>query len=517
MVTLAGWLTGTQVEPEIIEQTLASMAAVLVGNAEDETNETSLKQPARFVQPGAGLLIFSDPTYTAGASEPGVLDWTPERRTLVYRRPLTGTHPLYYMENWPAEGNLIFASDLRALLVLGAPRRLHLAALDALLHYGFLPAPWTLFRDIHCVPAGSILRWQHTKLVVSPFTDFQLTTTERPEEQLEELSSLLEQTITTLLPQEEQGVTLLHDTAASYYLAGLLAQHQPAAGTLASLLPQAENFAQAAGLPLLLIEGKSQPEYWDAPLSTLATPAIDGRMLRWQQLLHTTAVETGAYVALSALGASNLVHRPAPLPIRQQRDYAPIWSKKAIQRLQQEETWEQTAHAKRLLHKVEEFSDPQQRNDYLALHLRLPDQEVTPALRLAEEENLALRSPFLAPPVVRLLTSLPRKLPSGDTRAGFLNRLLERTSTELAQQARMYAREAGLEPDLSGLFEQQDHKLLCQVLSPEALAQTGLFEAGVIQELLQATTRGPRNPPASLILAFTTQLLCQQFDLDTGE
>ncbi|HET8910698.1 MAG TPA: hypothetical protein VFN23_04495 [Ktedonobacteraceae bacterium] len=521
MVTLAGWLTRTQVAPEVIEQTLESMAVVLADHAANGStaeNEALTRQPARFVQPGAGVLVFSDPTYTAGASEPDVLDWTPERRTMVYRRPLTGTHPLYYCENWPAEGNLVFASDPRALLALGVPRRLHLAALDALLHYGFLPAPWTLFRDIQCVPAGSILRWQHTKLVVNPSTDFQLTSPNQPEEQLEQLSSLLEKTIINLLPQEGlQGVTLLHDTAASYYLSGLLAQYQPACGMLASLQPQSEDFAQAAGLPLLLIEGKSQPEYWIAPLLTLATPTIDGRALRCQQLLHTATMETGAHVALSSLGASNLVHRPVPLTIRQQRDYAPIWSHRSIQHLQQEETWEETAHARKLLHKAEQISDPQQRTDYLALHLRLPDQEVAPALRLANEENLSLRSPFLALPVMRLLTALPRQLPDGMTRAKFLSNILERISPELTQQAKLHAREANVEPDLSGLFEQQDHELLRLVLSPEALEETGLFEAKVIQELMQATTRAHRNPPASLILAFTTQLLCQQFGLETGE
>src|SRR5438045_618474 len=157
MPTLAGWLTGEQVPKEIIEQTLTTMGTILGQNGGN---------PARIVQPGFGLITFSESAYAMREQiNPPVLDWVPDRRTFVYRRPLSGTHLLYYIEDWPAQGNLLFATEIKALLALDVPRRLHLAALDTLLRYGFIPAPWTAFQNISVVPAGSILRWQKAKTV----------------------------------------------------------------------------------------------------------------------------------------------------------------------------------------------------------------------------------------------------------------------------------------------------------------------------------------------------------------
>src|SRR5882724_10720343 len=157
MPVIAGWLTGEQVPDNVIQQTLLALGDVLGQHG---------GQPARTVQPGAGLLTHFDPAYTIQHNdEPALLDWVPERRTLVYRRPLSGAHPLYYIEDWPAQGNLVFASEIKALLSIGAPRKLHLAALNALWRYGFIPAPWTAFEAIRVVPrarffVGNMLkRW----------------------------------------------------------------------------------------------------------------------------------------------------------------------------------------------------------------------------------------------------------------------------------------------------------------------------------------------------------------------
>src|SRR5205085_6523416 len=125
MPTVAGWLTGEQVPQEVIEQTLNAMGTILGRHG---------GQVARTIHPGAGLIAFPDQAYAMTQNtDPPVLDWVPDRRTMVYRRPLSGAHALYYVENWPAQGNLLFASEIKALLAVGVPRRLHLPALDVLL------------------------------------------------------------------------------------------------------------------------------------------------------------------------------------------------------------------------------------------------------------------------------------------------------------------------------------------------------------------------------------------------
>src|SRR5690348_5227808 len=196
MPILAGWLTGEQVPQDIIQQTLLTMEEALGAHG---------GAPARTVQPGAGLVAYSDPAYAMQHNdEPAVLDWVPDRRTLVYRRPLSGLHPLYYIENWPAEGNLLFASEIKALLAVGVPRRLHLPALDALLRYGFIPAPWTIFKDIFVVPAGSILRWQHAKTIINHSTDYHLDEPLAPAHVEDQLHTLLDESVARMLPPHEQ-------------------------------------------------------------------------------------------------------------------------------------------------------------------------------------------------------------------------------------------------------------------------------------------------------------------------
>src|SRR4051812_10227120 len=195
MPILAGWLTGEQVPQEVIEQTLATMGQVL---------QRYGGQPAHTTHLGAGLIAFSDPAYAMQHNdEPSVLDWVPDRRTLVYRRPLSGMYPLYYIADWPAPGNLLFASEIKALLAVGVPRRLHLAALAALLRYGFIPAPWTIFKDIQIVPAGSILRWQRSKIVLNHATDYHLDEPPSGEPSLSHIQNLLDEACANLLPPHE--------------------------------------------------------------------------------------------------------------------------------------------------------------------------------------------------------------------------------------------------------------------------------------------------------------------------
>ncbi len=274
MPILAGWLTGEQVPQEIMEQTLMTMSDVLGRHG---------GEPARMVEPGAGLLVFSDMGHAMQRNDdPPILDWVPDRRTLVYRRPLSGIHALYYITDWPAQGNLLFASEIKALLAVGVPRRLHLPSLDALLRYGFIPAPWTAFKDIHVVPAGSILRWQRAKTVVNQSTDYHLDEPLTHTDALEQLQTLLNDATTGLLPPHEQLVALTGGNGPSALSTALAAQHTQTPFTIASLgykksmrakvWEDAESLATACQRPFLAVTGVDQPEFWIAAIAGLEFP-----------------------------------------------------------------------------------------------------------------------------------------------------------------------------------------------------------------------------------------------------
>jgi len=538
MPVVAGWLTGEQVSLAVIEQTLQAMEEVLALHG---------GEPARSTQPGAGLVAFADAAYaTPDYKEPSVLDWIPERRTLLYRRPLSGLHPLYYIADWPAPGNLLFASEIKALFAVGVPRRLHLAALDALLRFGFIPAPWTAFQQIAVVPAGSLLRWQHAKLFVKHTTDFRMPEiadrTAPPPPTLDELTATLSQACSSLLPTHEQFVALAGGGPAASLATLLLAQQTTADFPIATIgstrtqrtkaWKEVERLATFCQHSQLAITGSPQPEFWLATLQTTEAPCIDTRSLVLHQLLHTTAVETDARVAFSGLGAQVLLGSQAvrqsgqigseqgpqePLIKRYMRTITPhkegaitstLWSDEARIALRDAEPWETTLHARKLLRQAEQFSQSAQGAHYLDLHLRLPDQFVLPFQQLAQQEQIALRSLYLHKQVMPMLI---RSASNSDTATDLLARIIQH-----------YAPAA---PTLSGqsaqlplaipltLAQQKDtSELVEQVLSREAIQNAGLFQTTIIEQLRQQAAQ--QAPSPTLLLAFTTQLLYQLFQIE---
>ncbi len=527
MPTLAGWLTGEQVPQEIIAQTLTTMSDLLGRHG---------GQLARTIQAGMGLIAFSDPSYAMQRNDdPPVLDWVPDRRTLVYRRPLSGAHPLYYVENWPAQGNLLFASEIRALLAVGVARQLHFAALDTLLRYGFIPAPWTAFKDIRVVPAGSILRWQRTKIVVNASTDYRLDEPITTKNAYEQLRTLLDEATNGILPPHDQFVALTGGETPSALTAFLATQHTPTPFTIATLgytkrattkgWKQAEQIATACQRPFLEIAGVDQPEFWIATLSGLEAPGIDTRPVAMHQLLHTTAAETGARVAISGLGASVLTG-PTPSLVtgapqknmlalytqtqtgQIEKEISSLWSKDVVKALRKEERWEDTLHARKLARRAEQFKDKRQGWYYLDLHLRLPDKIVQTAQQLATQEQLVVRSPYLNTHVMDMLTRLPAPLNDGAAKVELLEQLRQRS---LPDDIKMRATLPLIAPAAS-LRRVAESELLQQILSPEAIKGTGIFDPLVVEKLLQE--QGENRVERELVLVFTVQLLSKLFGVE---
>lgn len=497
MPVLAGWLTGEQVPTETIEQTLATMETVLSING---------GRPARIVQPGMGLVTFSDAAHAMQHNdEPSVLDWVPDRRTFVYRRPLSGLHPLYYIEDWPAQGNLIFASEIKALLVLGVARELRFAALDALLHTGFIPAPWTIFKSISVVPAGSILRWQHAKTVVSPSTDFRFepSPTTSQQDVIEHLKTLLIENTAALLPPHEQWVALTNSDMPSSLTALIASQVSNVQFTMVnfdyknrevSMLRGVSRLQLGVKRPLLTIVGRDDPEFWRATILQLEAPCVDTRPLALHQLLYGVRTELDARVALTALGAGTLLGKHKALPKRIPR----IFSQAAQQKIQQEEQWEDSLHARRLQRHAEQFESEQQKQYYLDLHTYLPDSVVSPAQQIAIQETMVLRSPYLRSEVMTLLTQLGEAVRNETfLSATSINNfaLLDDKQTQLP-----------LELPVPSLLRVNDSDLLKEVLSREAIQVRGIFDVERVESLLKQ-----KSVSRELLLVFTTQLFCRMF------
>jgi asparagine synthase (glutamine-hydrolysing) len=114
--------------------------------------------------------------------------WDSERRRLFAARDRLGIKPLYYRL---LPDGIAFASELKALLVLGAPP-IDKSALRDFLFHGYVPAPKTIYQGIAKLPAGHSLSWQDGELKIErywdPSTEIRVRDRARS---LEELDALL--------------------------------------------------------------------------------------------------------------------------------------------------------------------------------------------------------------------------------------------------------------------------------------------------------------------------------------
>src|SRR5450631_4687033 len=114
--------------------------------------------------------------------------WDTGARRLLLVRDRLGMKPLYYQL---LPDGIAFASELKALLVLGQPEIDHSAVRDFLFH-GYVPAPKTIYRGIAKLPAGHTLTWQAGRIHIERYWDPSTTITARTAaETVHELDALL--------------------------------------------------------------------------------------------------------------------------------------------------------------------------------------------------------------------------------------------------------------------------------------------------------------------------------------
>ena len=81
--------------------------------------------------------------------------WSERTQSLVLARDPVGIKPLVYF--WDG-GNFLFASEIKALLTdPSVPKEIDLEALDLYLSLNYIPAPWTIFKNIRKLRPGHIL------------------------------------------------------------------------------------------------------------------------------------------------------------------------------------------------------------------------------------------------------------------------------------------------------------------------------------------------------------------------
>jgi asparagine synthase (glutamine-hydrolysing) len=80
--------------------------------------------------------------------------WDARQRRLLLARDPFGKKPLYY---WTDGRELLFASEIKALLAGGAPVQLDASGLPEYLAFGYVPTPRTLYRGVRRMPPASTM------------------------------------------------------------------------------------------------------------------------------------------------------------------------------------------------------------------------------------------------------------------------------------------------------------------------------------------------------------------------
>ena len=87
--------------------------------------------------------------------------WDDRAETLTLARDPCGIKPLYYSQ---IEGELIFASELKAFKALNPKWPVDYESMGLFLKWGSIPSPKTAYQGIHALPSGSLLRYRNGRL-----------------------------------------------------------------------------------------------------------------------------------------------------------------------------------------------------------------------------------------------------------------------------------------------------------------------------------------------------------------
>ncbi len=143
--------------------------------------------------------------------------WDSRNQSLLLVRDRIGIKPLYYtlME----DKTLIFGSELKAILAHpGVKRELDPRALDLYLTLEYVPAPFSIYRNISKLPAGCILVYTDGRIQVKNY--WKLGTSENSKEKLSEprLNSLMDELYSLL--KESVHLRLISDVPLGAFLSG---------------------------------------------------------------------------------------------------------------------------------------------------------------------------------------------------------------------------------------------------------------------------------------------------------
>ena len=154
--------------------------------------------------------------------------WDSNRKRLLLARDRIGIKPLYYYRSGQ---KLIFASEIKAILEHpDVPRQLNPQALYEYLGFEFVPAPLTMFKDIHKLAAGERLICENHEVTVESWWDLSMAPPQPAlgfNEAVERERELLEEAVRSHLVSDVPLGVFLSGGLDSSALVAMMRKHIP--------------------------------------------------------------------------------------------------------------------------------------------------------------------------------------------------------------------------------------------------------------------------------------------------
>jgi asparagine synthase (glutamine-hydrolysing) len=151
--------------------------------------------------------------------------WDAKRRRLLIARDRLGKKPLYY---WHANGTLVFASEIKALLEHPeVSRAVDPEALSLYLALGYVPGPWTMFAGIKKLQPGHLLVSDDRGIKIEQYWDVTFLQPQRrvsADDAVDELRSRLSQAVRRRLIADVPLGALLSGGVDSSAIVALMAE-----------------------------------------------------------------------------------------------------------------------------------------------------------------------------------------------------------------------------------------------------------------------------------------------------
>lgn len=127
--------------------------------------------------------------------------WDRQEKSLLLARDRLGIKPLYYAV---ADGDIVFGSEMKVLLQHPAvKKKIAPLSVSKFLTYGYVPAPHTIFEDVHKLEAGEWLKFSAAGVKREKYWDIPLAdnplSDSNVDEQAEELREILGDSVRTHL------------------------------------------------------------------------------------------------------------------------------------------------------------------------------------------------------------------------------------------------------------------------------------------------------------------------------